>query len=86
MIASVEQIDSPVFDCHAAVRRLWDYLDGELDKIELEAVDAHLRECDRCRGHFDFERAFLAAVHAARDQSGASAELRARVRGLLGAA
>lgn len=56
----------PVFDCEQTVRRLWDYLDGQLGPVELSAVDAHLAECDRCPPHFEFERRFLEAVRAAR--------------------
>lgn len=54
------------FDCEQTVRRLWDYLDGQLAPIDLAAVDAHLAECDRCPPHFEFERRFLNAVRAAR--------------------
>ena len=54
------------FDCEQTVRRLWDYLDGELGPVELAAVDAHLAECERCPRHFAFERHFLEAVRAAR--------------------
>ncbi len=57
--------DAP-FDCHAAVARLWDYLDGELGATDRRAVDAHLAECERCPPHFTFERAFLRAVRQAR--------------------
>ena len=64
------QIPSPVavpdFDCEQTVRRLWDYLDGELGALDLAKVDAHLAECDRCPPHFAFERRFLDAVRAAR--------------------
>jgi anti-sigma factor (TIGR02949 family) len=55
-----------LFDCHAAVSRLWDYLDGELGEADARAVDAHLAECDRCPPHFAFERQFLAAVRRVR--------------------
>lgn len=54
------------FDCEHTVRRLWDYLDGQLAPIDLAAVDAHLAECDRCPPHFEFERRFLNAVREAR--------------------
>ncbi len=55
-----------VFDCEQTVRRLWDYLDGQLGPVDVAAVDAHLAECDRCPPHFEFERRFLDAVRAAR--------------------
>lgn len=72
------------FDCRETVRRLWDYLDHELTETETRAVDAHLALCDRCPPHFAFERAFLAAVRQAREERGASAALRDRVRNILG--
>ena len=72
------------FDCRETVRRLWDYLDHELSAAEAHAVDMHLARCDRCPPHFTFERAFLAAVRAAREERGAHAAVRDRVRGILG--
>ncbi|MBL0169898.1 MAG: zf-HC2 domain-containing protein [Gemmatimonadaceae bacterium] len=57
----------PVFDCEQTVRRLWDYLDGQLGSVDRRAVDAHLADCDRCPPHFEFERRFLETVRAARD-------------------
>lgn len=59
--------DTPVFDCRQTVRRLWDYLDGQLGPVDTVAIDAHLRECERCPPHFVFERRFLDAVRASRD-------------------
>ena len=71
------------FDCEETVRRLWDYLDHELTDAEVRAVDAHLAECERCPQHFEFERAFLGAVRAARAEKGAHAALHDRVRTIL---
>ena len=67
---------APPLDCHAAVRRLWDYLDGRLALPDAQAVDAHLAACANCPPHFDFERAFLAAVAAARSDAPDVASLR----------
>lgn len=36
--------------CAEAVRRLWDYLDEELDQHDRAAVDVHLAWCRRCCG------------------------------------
>lgn len=58
--------DVPVFDCEQTVRRLWDYLDGQLGPVELAAVDAHLASCERCPPHFEFEQRFLTALREAR--------------------
>lgn len=84
MTTTSEQGGIDVFDCRETVRRLWDYLDHELSPGEVRAVEAHLADCDRCPKHFTFEREFLAAVRMARAERGANAELRGRVRELLG--
>lgn len=48
--------------CRDIVRQLWPYLDGALPDALQDTVTEHLIECDGCRSHFDFERAFLDAV------------------------
>lgn len=42
--------------CHDAVRRLWSYLDGELEVHDHELIDDHLRFCLRCCGELEFAR------------------------------
>lgn len=84
MTSTLEDNDTTAFDCLETVRRLWDYLDHELNPAEVCALDAHLAQCDRCPPHFEFERAFLAAVRTAREERGANAALRDRVRAILG--
>jgi anti-sigma factor RsiW len=53
-------------DCDTAVRRLWDYLDAELDPVRAAEVEAHLAECLECPPHFAFATTFLKALAAAR--------------------
>lgn len=66
-------------DCHAAMRQLWDFLDGELSPARYEAVQTHLAACASCYQHEAFERRFLAALAAAQAQQRAAAPLHARV-------
>ena len=71
-------------DCGAVVRRLWPYLDGRLPESDRAIVAEHLAGCTDCRSHFDFARAFLAAVHAIRPlEEESNADLRARIMGAL---
>jgi anti-sigma factor (TIGR02949 family) len=49
-------------DCHTTVRRLWDYLDEELDAERFAEVEAHVADCSGCAEHFAFSRHFLSAV------------------------
>lgn len=72
-----------MLDCQAAMRQLWDYLDGELSDERMAAVRAHLSVCARCYPHYEFERAFLSAVAATRRGQQASGTLRERVLSAL---
>lgn len=53
-------------DCESAVRKLWDYLDGELDERRMNEVRHHLETCQACLPHADFGQRFLAALRDAR--------------------
>ena len=72
-----------MLDCQAAMRQLWDYLDGELSAERMEAMRAHLAVCARCYPHYDFERTFLDAVAATRRAHAAPGALRERVMSAL---
>jgi anti-sigma factor (TIGR02949 family) len=76
-------MDSHRSECEAIVRRLWPYVDDRLPASDRERVTRHLEECTDCLSHFDFARAFLDAVHAARPPATEDAALRARVLAAL---
>jgi anti-sigma factor (TIGR02949 family) len=42
--------------CDAAVRRLWEFLDGGLDETDHRRVEEHLAWCLRCCGEVTFAR------------------------------
>jgi mycothiol system anti-sigma-R factor len=42
-------------ECAEAVRKLYPYLDGELDADMIAMVESHLRHCTPCLEAFDFE-------------------------------
>lgn len=43
--------------CGEAVRRLWEYLDSELDTDEQQRVGEHLDLCRKCCGEAEFTAA-----------------------------
>jgi len=45
--------------CEEAMARLWEFLDGELEDVEEEAVRKHLEVCNRCYPKYDFQRAYF---------------------------
>jgi mycothiol system anti-sigma-R factor len=71
--------------CSEVIRRLWDYLDGELDENWSAAIQAHLAECARCYPQYRFEFAFLQALARKRERAPRPpAALVARLRELVG--
>jgi len=72
--SSCEQVD-----CAAALRQLWDFLDGELTTERVRQIRAHLESCRRCHPHYDFERAFLEALGQQREDCACPGELKRRV-------
>jgi anti-sigma factor RsiW len=74
---------SATIDCEATVRRLWDYLDAELDETRAAEVDAHLAHCPECPPHFVFAREMLEAMAASRRAPDEVPWLRTRVYAAL---
>ena len=66
-------------DCQATLKRLYPYLDRELDTAELTAVRAHLDRCGPCAGLFHFEANVLRLVGERLAHTQAPAELRSRI-------
>ena len=50
-----------VISCGAAVERLWDFLDHELDDDDHRAIEAHLAFCRRCCGELEFAKHLAAS-------------------------
>ncbi|MBX9927934.1 MAG: zf-HC2 domain-containing protein [Gemmatimonadaceae bacterium] len=65
------------------MRRLFDFLDGELADADDAALRAHLAECRDCLAHAEFERTVLAAVAAQRGGAPLPEATRARVMAAL---
>lgn len=66
-------------DCHAAVERLYEYLDQELTPEVRAAVEHHLQSCANCFQYFEFERAFLTFLEARARGRGADPEAKRRI-------
>jgi anti-sigma factor (TIGR02949 family) len=73
----------PETECHRAMRRLFDFLDGELTTADDAAIRAHLDGCRQCFAHAEFERAMLGALSQQRDGAPLPDTTRARVMALL---
>jgi anti-sigma factor (TIGR02949 family) len=69
-------------DCEQALRRIFDYIDQELDDERREAMQRHFHACRSCFSRMEFERRLKDRVGELREGE-ASPELQARIRGLL---
>jgi anti-sigma factor (TIGR02949 family) len=64
--------------CNVAMKRLWAFLDGELDTISEAEVRKHLESCGRCYPRYDFQRAYFKLMQRLGDAAEPS-ELRSRI-------
>jgi mycothiol system anti-sigma-R factor len=65
--------------CEEAAARLFEYLDGELERVSEEEVRAHLDACAYCYPRVQFEKHFLDALQRSQNGGRVSDDLRARV-------
>jgi anti-sigma factor (TIGR02949 family) len=75
---------TPMLDCDAVMRQLWDFLDGELTAAREAAIREHLAVCARCFPQMEFERAFLETLARARREHSSLDQVRAHVMAALG--
>lgn len=70
-------------DCFEAARRLWAYLDGELEALSAAEVERHLGECARCLGVTQAQRRFLDVVGDLSTDANPASDLRGRLEAML---
>lgn len=66
-------------NCAAAMRQLWDFLDEELGPDRMQAMRQHIDECKRCFPNYDWEKAFLEALHCTKPDCCAPNSLKERL-------
>ncbi len=70
-----------LIDCHTAVRRLWDFLDQELDATRFAEVEQHIASCAKCAEHVEFAKSIIRAIKSnATDEPGEAPALSLRQR------
>jgi anti-sigma factor (TIGR02949 family) len=75
--------DTQTIDCRAAMRQLYDYLDGELNEQTAQLVRDHVERCKPCYAHVVFERELLAVIADGWRNVAASASLKERIKAQL---
>ena len=72
-----------MIDCREAVRRMWAYLDHELEAKPVSDFEDHLETCRRCCGELEFSRHVRGLVSEGERSPEMSSDLRARIETLL---
>lgn len=57
-----------MISCQEAVRRLWDYLEGEVHGPDLERLEHHLERCRRCCAELEFTEELQRFMRASADE------------------
>jgi anti-sigma factor (TIGR02949 family) len=74
--------EARVIDCEEALRRLFGYLDAELQQEPLREMEQHLARCRSCFSRIEFEKRLKAHTAELRHEP-VSPELDRRIRTLL---
>lgn len=69
-------------DCEQALRKVFEYVDHELEEADHEAMHRHLETCKSCYSRMDFERRLKEKLNTLREQN-ASQRMSARINALL---
>ncbi len=72
-----------MIDCTEAVRRMWTYLEHELDAKPVAEFEVHLETCQRCCGELEFNRHLREVVADGEGTTPVPHELRSRIEILL---
>lgn len=72
-----------MIDCREAVRRMWAYLDHELDARPVSEFEDHLETCRRCCGELEFSRQVRKLVADVERTPVMPSEVSARIQTLL---
>ena len=65
-------------DCEEVKRNVHEFLHSEMHESELDAVTAHIANCDSCEQHYDIEIVFNQVIQRSCDEAPAE-ELAERV-------
>jgi anti-sigma factor (TIGR02949 family) len=75
--------DAAEIPCEEAAKRVYEYLDGELDPQDAETIRCHVEQCRRCYPMYNWEQLFLDVLKERGDRPEPSDELRRKVAELL---
>jgi mycothiol system anti-sigma-R factor len=70
-------------NCRESLQKLYEFLDGELEKVPMSEIEMHLNNCRPCWDRFEFEKQLIAVIKKRCCKETCSDQLRKRVQSLL---
>ena len=70
-------------NCKESLQKLYDFLDGELEKVPKNEIERHLDRCRHCWDRFEFEKQLKALVKKSCCKEVCPDTLRRRIQSLL---
>jgi mycothiol system anti-sigma-R factor len=71
--------DASLDDCEHVLKRVYEFLDNEVDEATGDAIRHHLSMCEPCLERFDVEEAVKSLVHRRCGGDVAPSHLRAKI-------
>ena len=72
-----------MIDCREAIRRMWAYIEHDLEAKPVAEFEAHLQACQHCCGELEFNRHLRETVVEGEGAPSMPPELRSRIEILL---
>ena len=66
-------------DCSEVLRKVYEYLDGEMGPGDCDRIRQHLDECGPCLAEYDIDRVLKALVHRSCGWEPAPTQLRLQI-------
>ena len=70
-------------ECQVALKSLFEYLDKELDKKNIEDFERHIELCRKCYDKYEFEKALREKLREKAGGEKPSPQLLKRIEGIL---
>ena len=70
-------------NCRESLKKLYDFLDGELDKVPKSEIKKHLDACRHCWDRFEFEKRLKELIKKSCCKEACPDTLKRRVKALL---
>jgi anti-sigma factor (TIGR02949 family) len=68
--------------CQEVLKRILEFIDGELEEISKDQIEQHLQDCRHCFDRLEFERLLKSRINRLKDDE-VSEQLRKRIGHLI---